>query len=144
MLNDFLRSFEPNADEVIEIAIWESLDIQIHRRAVQIQFRAADDVDFALPNRESFQRVMILSALLREAFWLSAWPEGVRELGDSEYTPAVECSSLLLSHARQQAEVVFLNRLLAASRLKLACSHNADSKPGREAMAGKQRGNFPG
>src|ERR1035437_3185219 len=39
------------ADEVVEVAVGQSLDIQIDRRAFDFEFRDADDVDFLLPNR---------------------------------------------------------------------------------------------
>ena len=72
-------------------------------------------MDFALPNRESFQRLVVFPALLSKMLWPPAWSERVGELGDAEDALAVKSSSLFLSQAGEQAEVVFLNRLLAAS-----------------------------
>ena len=51
-----------NANKIVEIAIWYPLDVQIDRRALNSQFRTADDVDFALPNRQGFQRVVAFRA----------------------------------------------------------------------------------
>ena len=73
-----------------------------------------------LPNRQGLQRMVILLTLGSEPLWPSAWPECVGELGDGEDALAVELLSLLFRHAGQQAEVVFLNRLLPAPGLKLA------------------------
>ena len=53
------------ADEVVEIAVWQALDIQIDGCAFDLQLRATDDVDFLLPNRESFQRVVVFLPLSR-------------------------------------------------------------------------------
>ncbi len=54
MLNRSPASPETKADKIVKVAIWKPLDIQIDRRALNLQFRAADDVDFALTNREAF------------------------------------------------------------------------------------------
>lgn len=64
--------------------------------------------------------MVILLAHTGEAFRSAARPEGVGELGDSKDAFGVELLSFLLRHARQQAEVVFLNRFLPALGLKLA------------------------
>ena len=55
---------DAQADEVVEIAVGQALDIQIDGRAFDLEFRAANDVDFLLPNRQRFQRVVIFLAFL--------------------------------------------------------------------------------
>jgi hypothetical protein len=50
MLDEGISRFEPNADEVVKVPIWKALDVQINRRALNVQFRIAGDVDLALPN----------------------------------------------------------------------------------------------
>jgi hypothetical protein len=42
---------DAQADEVVEIAVGQALDIQIDGRTFDRKFRAADDVDLFLPNR---------------------------------------------------------------------------------------------
>jgi hypothetical protein len=63
MLSRSPSSPETKADKIVKVAIWKPLDIQIDRRALNLQFRAADDVDFAITNREGFYGVVILLAL---------------------------------------------------------------------------------
>ena len=84
MLNHSPASPETKADKIVKVTIWKPLDIQIDRRAFRLQARAADDVDFALPNRESFQGVVILLTLASQLIWPSTWTEGVGELGHAE------------------------------------------------------------
>ena len=55
VLNGGFAVSNPHADEVIEIAIWQAFDIQIDRRAFNIQFRAADNMDFLSPDRQCLQ-----------------------------------------------------------------------------------------
>jgi hypothetical protein len=51
--------FYTKADEIIKIAIWKSLDIQINRRTLNLQVWAADDLNLAIPDRESFEGMVI-------------------------------------------------------------------------------------
>ena len=46
MLDGGFAVADAHADEVVEIAVGQTLDIQVDRRAFDLQFRAADDVDF--------------------------------------------------------------------------------------------------
>ena len=71
MLNHSLAISETKADKIVKVTIWKPLDIQIDRRAYRLQLRAADDVDFALSNRESFQGVAILLAPASQLLWPS-------------------------------------------------------------------------
>ena len=64
--------------------------------------------------------MVILLALGSEPPWPAPWPEGIGQLRDGEDALALALLSLLLCHARQKAEVVFLNRLLPTPDLKLA------------------------
>ena len=60
---------DAQADEVVEIAVGQALDIQIDGRAFDLEFRAADDVDFLLPNRQRLERVVIFLAFVALAAW---------------------------------------------------------------------------
>src|SRR5687768_11643822 len=117
MLLNIRRDFYTDTNEVIKIAIWKPFDIQIHRRAFKLYFRAANNVDFLLPDRQRFER-MIESKTC--AFWSAARSERVGELSDTENTPAVKAFALFRRHTRHQAEIVFFNCLLTASESKFA------------------------
>jgi len=54
---------------VVEIAVRQAFDIQINRRAVDPQFRAAIDVDFLLSYRQRLERMVIFLAFYRTAVW---------------------------------------------------------------------------
>lgn len=75
---------DAHADEVVEIAVRKSLDIQIDGRAVELKFRPANDVDFRLPNRQCLERVVIPLAFVAQSSGASARPECIRELRDSK------------------------------------------------------------
>ena len=55
VLNSRWAVSDEYADQVVEIAIRQPLDIQINGRAFDLEFRAANDVDFLLPNRSRLQ-----------------------------------------------------------------------------------------
>jgi hypothetical protein len=55
VLNRRFAVSDEHADQVVEIAIRQPLDIQINGRAFDLEFRAANDVDFLLPNRSRLQ-----------------------------------------------------------------------------------------
>jgi hypothetical protein len=55
--------FHTKANEIIKIAIRKPLDIQINRRALNLQLWATDDVNLAIPDCESFEGVLILLAV---------------------------------------------------------------------------------
>ena len=120
VLHDSLSSFDADADEVIEIAIWKPLDIQKDRCTLDLQFWAADDVDFSLSNREGFQGMVILLALGSEPLWPPAWPEDVGELRDGEDAFAVELP-LLLNFLRSFS--VILDSRLRSSFSMAFCRH---------------------
>ena len=50
--------------QTVVVVIGQALDIQINGRAFELEFRAADDVDFLLPNRQRLERVMIFLAFV--------------------------------------------------------------------------------
>jgi hypothetical protein len=54
VLDDLLSGFDAKTNEVVELTIWNSLNIQINRCSLKLQFRASDNVDLALPDREGF------------------------------------------------------------------------------------------
>ena len=78
------------------------------------------DVNCVFPNRQCFKCEVMRFGRILCPLGCSAWPECVRKLGDGENAFAVVSLALLLRHAGEQAEVVFFNRLLTASGLKLA------------------------
>src|SRR5271166_3334110 len=55
VLNKSLSGFDTNADQVIEIAVWKPLYVQINRRALNLELRTADDVNLMVSNREGLQ-----------------------------------------------------------------------------------------
>ena len=63
------------ADEVVEITVEQPLDIQIDGRAFDLEFRAADAVDFLLANRQRLERVVIFLAFVALPFGPAAWAE---------------------------------------------------------------------
>ena len=54
VLEYLLGGLDAKTNEVVELTIWISLDIQIDWCSFKLQFWASDDVDLALPNREGF------------------------------------------------------------------------------------------
>ena len=133
---------DAQADEVVEIAVGQARDIQIDGRAFDLEFRAADDVDFLLPNRERLERVMIFLAFVALPLGPAAGTESVGELRDGEDAFAAEFLALLRAHAGQQAEVVLLHGDLPTTRLELALGAvPIQDKVGRRG-AGEQRGDF--
>jgi hypothetical protein len=57
VLDNLLGDFDANSNEIVELTIWNSLNIQIDWCSRNFQFRATDDVDLALPDREGLERV---------------------------------------------------------------------------------------
>ena len=100
MLNGRFAVANAYADEVVEITVRQPLNVQIDGRAFNLQFRAADDVDFLLPNRQRLQRVVILLPFVAQLFRSAAGPERVGELGDGEDAFTVEFLALLLAQSR--------------------------------------------
>ena len=134
---------DAHTDEVVEVAVGQALDIQIDGRAFELEFRAADDVDFLLPNRQRLERVMIFLAFVALPLGPAARAERVGELRDGEDAFAAEFLALLRAHAGQQAEVVLLHRELPAAGLEFALGAvPVQDEIGRRG-AGEQRGDFP-
>ena len=77
-------------------------------------------MDFVLPNRERFQRVVVFLPFVAKSLGPASRPERVRELGNGEDAFAVEFLALFFAHTRQQTEVILLDSLLAAPGLELA------------------------
>src|SRR5262245_54217161 len=80
VLDHGIGGFDPKADEVIEVAVGQPLYVEIDRRAVDLQFRHSDDVDFLFADCQSPYRMMVFLAFVSQALWPPAWPEGVRKL----------------------------------------------------------------
>src|SRR5262245_9977467 len=97
-------------------------------------------MDFPLPDCQSLQSVMIFLALVPESLGPPAWAESVRELVESKNALAVEFLSLLLLHIRQQAQVIFFQRLVPASALKFTFVTMAvERKVGRRTSSQQRR-----
>ena len=75
---------DAHTDEVVEIAVGQALDIQIDGRAFELEFQAADDVDFLLPNRQRLERVMKFLALVGLSSGPAARAECVGEQRDEK------------------------------------------------------------
>src|SRR5262249_44281747 len=99
VLHKPVSGLEADANEVVEVVIWKPLDIQVDRRALDLQFGATDDVDLSFTNRQSFQGMMILLTLGSESPWPSTRPKGVGKLGDGKDALAVELLSFLRCHS---------------------------------------------
>src|SRR5437879_13472955 len=80
-LNGFFAVSDAQSDEVVEIAVRQTFDIKIDRRAFGLQIWAADDVQFLLPNRQRFERVVILLAFVPLPLWPPPWRESTGKLG---------------------------------------------------------------
>ena len=52
VLNSTIAGSDANADQVVEIAIRQTFDIQIDRRAVEFRVRRSTSVDLVLADRE--------------------------------------------------------------------------------------------
>jgi len=89
VLNSRFAVSDEHADEVVQIAVRQPLDIQINGRAFDLEFRTANDVDFLLPNRQRLQRVVILLPFIAQPFGSATGPERVGKLDDAEYTFSV-------------------------------------------------------
>jgi len=55
MFSGAVAGSDANSDQVVEIAIWKTFDIQIDRRAVQFRVRDIDRVYLVLADRECSQ-----------------------------------------------------------------------------------------
>src|SRR6476646_8886878 len=97
------------ADEIVEIAVGQTLDIQIDGGASDLEFRATDNVDFVLPNRQRLKRVVVLLTFIAQTLGPAPWPEHIGELRHGEDAFAAEFLALIRAHAGQQAEVIHLN-----------------------------------
>jgi hypothetical protein len=133
---------DAQADEVVEIAVGQALDIQIDGRAFDPEFRATDDVDFLLPNRQRLERVVIFLAFVALPLGPTARAKCVGELRNGEDAFAAEFLALLRAHAGQQAEVVRFNRLLTAAVAEFTLGAvPVQDEVGRRRV-GEQRGDF--
>ena len=142
MLDGGFAVADADADEVIEIAVGQALDIQIDRRSFDFQFRAADDVDFLLPNRQSLERVVVFLSFAAQSLGPAAWAERVGELRDGKDAFAAEFLALFLTHSGQQAEVVLLDCSLPTANLEFAFGAVSVQDEIRRACTGQQGGNF--
>jgi hypothetical protein len=120
VLNGGFAAADADADEVVEIDVRQALDIEINWRTFNLKFRASNDVDFLLTNRQCLQRMVVFLSLISQAFWSPARPESVGELSDGENALTVKLFALLLAHAGQQTEIVLLDSLQSATGNKLA------------------------
>ena len=61
-----------------------SRNCEFEGRAFDLEFRAADDVDFLLPNRQRLERVVVLLPFVAQPLGPAAGSERVGELRDGE------------------------------------------------------------
>ena len=90
---------DAQADEIVEIAVGQTLDIEIDRRAVDLQFRAADYVYLLLPNRQRLERVVIFLPFVAKPLGPAPRPERVGELRNGEDAFTAEFLALFRAHA---------------------------------------------
>src|SRR5260221_12384756 len=96
-------------------------------------------MDFLFPDRQRFERVMILLSFVAEPFRPTSGPERVGKLGDGKDAFVPEFLAFLQVHSGQQAEFVFLNRNFPATCLKFTLGTvPVQNKVGRR-RTGKQR-----
>ena len=77
-------------------------------------------MDFALPDREGLQRMVVLLASVSHMFRPSTRSEYVGELSNRENPFVHEVFSFTLCHIIQKTKVIFFNSLLLASDLVFA------------------------
>jgi hypothetical protein len=120
MMRNALSILQANTDQVVQVAIWETLDIKIYRRSIDAKLRIADDVYFPFADRERFQRVVIFLWFCGEPLDATSRPKGVGELADSENALAIQPRSFLVRHIGEKAKIVFLDCFHSAAALEAA------------------------
>ena len=55
VLNDRVARFDSNANQVVEVLVGQTLDIDVNWCAFDLHFGAADDMDFFLPDCKCLQ-----------------------------------------------------------------------------------------
>jgi hypothetical protein len=75
VLNDRVARFGSNPNPIIEASVGQTLYIQVNRRAIDLNFRAANDVEFFLTDCQCLQRVMVFLSLILEPSWSAARSE---------------------------------------------------------------------
>ena len=89
VLNGTMAGADANANQVVEIAIRQSFDIQIDGCAIEFRVQKVDGVDLVLADGERPQRLMKFLRLASEFPAASTWTKCVRQLVDRENSPAV-------------------------------------------------------
>ena len=120
VLDGLIAGSDANSNQIVEILVGQSFDVQIDGRAVEFRIRKIDGVDFVFADCERSQRMMKFLRFISRASAASARAKRIRKLGSREDTLAMEPFPLLLRHARKRAELVFLDRLLTAAHLEFA------------------------
>src|SRR5881392_3998927 len=90
VLDGGFATADAHANEVVEIAVRQTLNIQIDGRAFDLEFRVADDVDFLFPNRQRLEGVVIFLAFVAQASGPAVRTERIGELRDGEDAFAAE------------------------------------------------------
>src|SRR5215813_326889 len=98
-----LVSFQIGAEQVIEVAVRNTLDIEIYWCALDAQLRMADDVYFLLAYCEGLQGMVILFRFGREAFDATTRAKRIGELVDRKNAFAVQPRSFLLRQIGKEA-----------------------------------------
>jgi len=128
---------DPNPNQVVEVPVWQALNIEVNRSTFDLHSWTAYDVDFSFSDRSGLQRVVISLSLVLQFFWAVPGSEGVRELGDGEDAFAVESGALFFCHISQKTEIVSVDSFLPATRLKLTFSTVPVQNEIRRSGAGK-------
>jgi hypothetical protein len=89
---------DPNPNQVVEVPVWQALNIEVNRGAFDFHFWTAYDVDFSFSDGPGLQRVVIFLSLVLEFFWAVPRSKGVRKLGNREDAFAVEFGALFFCH----------------------------------------------
>jgi len=64
VLNDRVARLDSNANQVVEVSIGQTLDVDVNRCAFNLHFWAAHDMDFLLPDCKRLQRVVVPLSLV--------------------------------------------------------------------------------
>ena len=68
---------DSHADQVVEIAVGQAFDVQIHRRPFNLELRSTHGVNLLFPDGQGLQRVVILLPLVPQSLGTPTWSEGV-------------------------------------------------------------------
>ena len=120
VLNCAFPSANPDTDQVEEISVWKSFDIEIDRRTVEFKLAEIDRMDPVFAYRKRSQRMMIFLAATMHAPRPPTRAERVGQLSYCKNTFLMELLAFISGHATEEAEFLFLLGLRATPCLILA------------------------